>query len=65
MEKRTQAAAIITAALLRDYPKPSLEKITELLAQALEAVDVAISLETRRQTKKNAELRMNTVSRRT
>jgi len=64
MDKRIEAAATIVAALLRDHPKPSTEKIAELLTQALDAVDVAIGLENRRHAKKNAELRMNTLPRR-
>ena len=64
MEKRMEAAAIIAAALMRDHPKPSADKIAELLSEALEAVDIAIGLENRRHAKKNAELRMNTVPRR-
>ncbi len=64
MEIRIQSAAIITAALLREHHKPTTEKIVELMTQALDAVDVVTGLENRRVAKKNAELKMNTVSRR-
>jgi hypothetical protein len=64
MENRIQAAAIITAALLRDYPVPTTDKIVELMTQALEAIDVATGLENRRAAKKSAELKMNSVPRR-
>lgn len=64
MEHRLQSAAIITAGLLRDYPTPSTEKIVELMAQALEAIDVATGLENRRVAKKTAELKMNSLPRR-
>ena len=64
MEQRMQAAAVITAALLRDHPLPSTEKIAELLDQSLEAVHIAIGLENRRLTQKQAELRKAAVVRR-
>jgi hypothetical protein len=64
MENRIQAAAIIAAALLRDYPVPTTDKIVELMTQALEAIDVATGLENRRAAKKSAELKMNSVPRR-
>jgi hypothetical protein len=64
MENRIQSAAIIAAALLRNNPAPSTEKIVELMAQALEAIDMATGLENRRVAKKSAELRMNSVPKR-
>jgi len=59
-----QAAATIVAALLRDYPKPSTEKIVELLVQSLDAIDEAVSAENKRSAQKHAALKMNTVVRR-
>lgn len=64
MEKRIEAAAILAAALMRDHPNPSTEKVAELLMQAIDAVDLAIGMENRRNAKKIAELRMNTLPRR-
>lgn len=61
MDRRMEAAAVITAALLRDYQKPKIETIVELLSQSLEAVNEAISIENMRSAKKHAELKMNTV----
>jgi hypothetical protein len=62
MDRRMDAAAIITAALLRDYQKPTTETIVELLTQSLEAVNEAISIENMRAAKKHAALKMNTVA---
>ena len=64
MEQRIQSAAIIAAALLRDYPAPSTDKIVELMTQALEVIDITTGLENRRAAKKSAELKMNTLQRR-
>jgi hypothetical protein len=61
MDKRMEAAAIITAALLRDYQKPKIETIVELLTQSLDAINEAISIENMRTAKKHAALKMNTV----
>jgi hypothetical protein len=61
MDKRMEAAAIITAALLRDYQKPKTETIVELLTQSLDAINEAISIENMRTAKKHAALKMNTV----
>ena len=62
MDKRIEAAAIITAGLLKDHPQPSTEKIVELLVQSLDAVNEAISIENMRVAKKHAALKMNTVA---
>ena len=64
VEKRVESAAIIAAALLRHHPNPSTEKIVDLLAQALEAIDAAVSLENRRSAKRQAELKVNTMIKR-
>jgi uncharacterized protein YwlG (UPF0340 family) len=61
MDRRMEAAATITAALLRDYQKPKTETIVELLIQSLDAVNEAISIENTRTAKKHAALKMNTV----
>ncbi len=64
MEKRIESASIIAAALLRNHPNPSTEKIVELLAQALDAIDAAVGLENRRSAKRQAELKVNTLVKR-
>jgi uncharacterized protein with PIN domain len=61
MDKRLESAAIITAALLRDFPQPTTEKIVELLVQSLEAVEEAVSAENKRSAQKHAALKTNTV----
>lgn len=62
MHMKLEAAATITAALLRDYKKPTTEQLVELLTQSLEAIDEAIGLENRRNAKKQAELKTHTVA---
>jgi hypothetical protein len=64
VEKRIESAAIIAAALLRHHPNPSTEKIIDLLAQALEAIDAAVGLENRRSAKRQADLKVNTMVKR-
>jgi hypothetical protein len=61
MDKRLESAAITTAALLRDYPQPTTEKIVELPVQSLEAVEEAVSAENKRSAQKHAALKANTV----
>jgi hypothetical protein len=61
MEKRLESAAIIAASLLRDYSQPSTEKIVELLAQSLRAIDDAVNAESKRLAQKHAELKSGTV----
>jgi hypothetical protein len=61
MEKRLESAAIIAASMLRDYSQPSTEKIVELLAQSLRAIDDAVNAESRRLAQKHAELKSGTV----
>lgn len=62
MHMKMEAAAILTAALLRDYKKPTTEQLVDLLAQSLEAIDAAIGLENRRHAKRQAELKTHTVA---
>ena len=64
MDRKLQSAAVITAALLRNHPNPSTEKIAELLAQALSAMHVAEGMENRRIAQRSAELKINVVQRR-
>ncbi|WP_342617689.1 hypothetical protein [Rhodoferax sp. GW822-FHT02A01] len=61
MDKRLESAAIIAAALLREYRQPTTEKIVELLVQSLHAVDEAVSAENKRSAQKHAALKSNTV----
>jgi hypothetical protein len=61
MEKRLESAAIIAASLLRDYSQPNTEKIVELLAQSLRAIDDAVNAESKRLAQKHAELKSATV----
>jgi hypothetical protein len=64
MDNRIEAAAIIASALLRDHSDPTPEKIAELLEKAMEAVDLAVAADNRRVAKRNAELKMNLMTRR-
>jgi hypothetical protein len=64
MDKKIESAAIIAAALLRNHTNPSTEKIVELLSQALDAIHVVDGLENKRAAQKNAELKMNSITRR-
>ena len=64
MDKQLEAAAIITAALLRNHANPSTETIVDLLTQALDALHIAGGLENKRAAQKNAALKMNSAPRR-
>jgi hypothetical protein len=62
MENKLESAAIIASSLLRDIPKPSTEKIVEVLVQSLDAVDEAISVEKKRTAKRQAEVKGYTLA---
>lgn len=57
MENLIKSAAIITAALLRDHPNASTEKIADLMGQSLGAIEMAIGRQNSRNAQKHAELK--------
>lgn len=57
MDNMINSAAILTAALLRDHPNASTEKIADLMGQALSALELAISRQNTRNAQKHAALK--------
>jgi hypothetical protein len=57
MENMITSAAILTAALLRDHPNASTEKIAELMGQSLSALELAIGRQNTRNAQKHAALK--------
>lgn len=64
MENMINSAAILTAALLRDHPNASTEKIADLMGQALGALELAIGRQNTRNAQKHAALKNATVVKR-
>ena len=64
MENLIKSATILTAALLRDHPNPSTEKIAQLMGQSLEAIEMAIGRQNSRNAQKHAELKKASIIKR-
>ena len=64
MDNMINSAAILTAALLRDHPNASTEKIADLMGQALSALELAIGRQNTKNAQKHAALKNATVVKR-